>query len=46
MSRLALKKSDAVQKSVENMYEVLERRMIAGAIDSCPADFQMGFLKL
>ena len=46
MSRLALKKSDAVQKSVENMYEVLERRMIAGAIDSCPADFHMGFLKL
>lgn len=46
MSRLELKKSDAVQKSVERMYEVLERRMIAGAIDSCPADFHLGFLKM
>ena len=32
MSRLEIKKSDAVQKSVERMYEVLERRMIADAI--------------
>lgn len=46
MSRLEIKKSDAVQRSVENMYEVLERRMIAGAIDSCPADFHLGFLKM
>ena len=46
MSRLEIKKSDAVQKSVERMYEVLERRMIAGAIDSCPADFHLGFLKM
>ncbi len=46
MSRLELKKSDAQQASVERMYEVLERRMIAGTIDSCPVDFHLGFLKL
>lgn len=46
MSRLQRKKSDDIQASVEQMYEVLERRMIAGVMDSCPADFHMGFLKL
>lgn len=46
MSRLELKKSGNIQRSVEQMYEVLERRMIAGAIDSCPADFHTGFLKI
>ncbi|MDL2249550.1 FAD-dependent oxidoreductase [Lachnospiraceae bacterium OttesenSCG-928-J05] len=46
MSRLQVKKSDEVQRSVNQMYEVLERRMIAGAVDSCPADFHLGFLKM
>lgn len=46
MSRLKVKTSDAVQASVDELYQVLERRMIAGAVDSCPADFHMGFLKM
>ncbi|MCP1103388.1 NADPH-dependent glutamate synthase beta subunit-like oxidoreductase [Aequitasia blattaphilus] len=46
MSRLQVKKSDAVQASVDHMYQVLERRMIAGVVDSCPADFHLGFLKM
>ncbi|MFV0363924.1 MAG: NAD(P)-binding protein [Suipraeoptans sp.] len=46
MSRLQVKKSDAVQASVDIMYQDLERRMIAGVVDSCPADFHLGFLKM
>ena len=46
MSRLLVKRSNAVQESVDQMYHDLERRMIAGVVDSCPADFHLGFLKM
>ena len=46
MSRLLVKRSDAVQESVDFLYKDLERRMIAGVVDSCPADFHLGFLKM
>lgn len=46
MSRLLVKRSDAVQESVDLLYHDLERRMIAGVVDSCPADFHLGFLKM
>lgn len=46
MSRLKLKKNDAVQQSVDMMYQDLKRRMAAGAMDSDPVDFHLGVLKM
>ena len=46
MSRLLLQTPDQVEKTVERLYEDLERHIIASPPGLCPVDMQIAMLKL
>ena len=46
MSRLEVRKKSKAQLVVDNLYEDLERRIIASPPGLCPVDMTASFLKL